>query len=153
MDDQDGRHPAPQRRVGHVPPGWLAPGPAPLPPQPRAAPSGFVATALALAVVALSVGLLGVLVGVFCVGFILLFGAPTEVLQASVAGFAFWGTVVTAPFLVAAVAVVVIGAARRGWSTWCVAPLVVDAVTLLGLLVAVLFWFHPGVHISSDFSS
>lgn len=140
-------------RVAQVPPGWQAPGPAPLPPQLRTAPHGFVGASLALAVVALSVGMLGVVVGVFCVGFILVFGAPTEVLQASMAGFAFWGTVVTAPFFLAAVAVLVVGAARRGWSTWCVPPLVVDALTLLGLVVAVLFWFHPGVHVSSDFGS
>jgi hypothetical protein len=152
MSDQDGRRAAPHPR-GQVPPGWLAPGPAPLPPQPRAAPPGFLGGALALAVVALSVGALGVVVGVFCVGFIFVFGAPPEVLQAAMAGFAFWGTVVTAPFFLAAVAVVVVGAARRGWSTWCIAPLVVDAVTLVGLVVAVLCWFHPGVHVSSDFSS
>jgi hypothetical protein len=109
--------------------------------------------ALALAVVALSVGALGVVVGVFCVGFILVFGAPSEVLQAAMAGFAFWGTVVTVPFFLAAVAVVVGGAARRGWSTWCTAPLAVDALTFLGLAGAVLVWFHPGVHVSSDFGS
>ena len=152
MGDQDGRSAARHPRA-YVPAGWVAPGPAPLPPQPRAAPPGFVGVALALAVVALSVGLLGVVVGVFCVGFVFVFGAPTEVLQASMAGFAFWGTVVTAPFFLAAVTVLVVGAARRGWSRWCIAPLVVDALTVLGLAVAVLVWFHPGVHISSDFGS
>lgn len=140
-------------RTAQVPPGWQVPGPAPLPPQPRVAPHAFVGASLALAVIALSVGILGVVVGVFCVGFVFVFGAPTPALQAAMAGFAFWGTVVTAPFLLAAVTVLVVGATRRGWSTWCTAPLIVDAITFLGLVVAVLVWFHPGAHVSSDFGS
>lgn len=108
---------------------------------------------LALAIVALGAGIVGSVVGVLCVGFIAAFGAPADVTHPAMAGFAFWGTVVTAPFFVASVVLLIVGICRKPRSWWWVAPSVLDAVTLLGLWVAVAFWYHPGVHISSDFSS
>ncbi|MDM7892539.1 hypothetical protein [Curtobacterium caseinilyticum] len=110
-------------------------------------------SSLALAIIAIGVGVLGTTVGVFCVGFITMFGAPLDVTQPAMAGFAFWGTVATAPFVVASVVLLVVGVCRQPRSWWWLAPSLLNAATLLGLWVAVSFWYHPGVHISSDFSS
>lgn len=109
--------------------------------------------ALALAIVAILLGVAGVSIGVFCVGFITAFGAPLDVTRPAMAGFAFWGTMVTAPFLVASLVVLGVGVWRRARSWWWLTPSLLNVATILGLLVAISFWYHPGVHVSSDFSS
>jgi hypothetical protein len=122
-------------------------------PRRRSAGTGLVAASLAVAIVANGVGILATILGVFCVAFITAFGAPLEVTRPAMAGFAVRGSAVTAAVLVVALVLLVIGIVVQERSKWWIAPAIVNAATVFGLVVAALIWYHPGHHVSWDFSS
>lgn len=152
--------------VDHAPlPWWALPAPSqPLSamPSPRS-PEGrrerrwgdtpFGLAALVTALIALTAGIIATIVGVFCVGFITAFGAPLDVTRPAMAGFAVRGSAITAALLLVALVLLVVGLFRRLPPRWWIAPAVINCATLLGLAIASLIWFHPGTHISWDFSS
>lgn len=109
--------------------------------------------ALVTAIIALTVGILATMVGVFCVAFITVFGAPLDVTRPAMAGFAVRGSAITAVPFVVALAFFFVGVFRRLPPRWWVPLAVINGLTLLGLGIAALLWFHPGTHISWDFSS
>lgn len=110
------------------------------------------ATALTFGVLALALSLAGMAIGAFCVGFIGAFGAPIDVTSAAMAGFAFWGSVVTAPFAAVSIVCLVLAIRSAGLGGTRTAALVFDVLVVLALVVAVSFWLHPGVHVSYDFA-
>ncbi|WP_156463559.1 hypothetical protein [Curtobacterium sp. Leaf183] len=115
--------------------------------------TALAVSALVVALVALGVGIVAAAIGVFCVVFITAFGAPLEVTRPAMAGFAVRGSAVTAVPFAAALVLLAIAAVRRIEARWWVPLAAVNAITLVGLGIAALIWFHPGVHVSWDFSS
>ena len=120
---------------------------------PRRTGAATGSVALAAAIFANGVGILATALGVFCVVFIAAFGAPLDVTRPAMAGFAVRGSAVTAVFLAIALVLLVINVVRSPRSRWWIACGIINGATVVGLLIAALIWYHPGQHISWDFSS